>query len=440
MTTPRSVFQDRELVGLLGEEPELLAIADALIATRPASSSGPRRRPAASIGYGRRRIATFASAVAATAGVVVLLLVAPWQHGPSLTEQALAAIGDGPVLHLVTTQPGRPLVDLASGQELARTERVEIWFDRDRSLKKTVSALDGRLLDEQLETATGGVTSTGPIYTCAWIAAHPVEAQKARVGCAAGASSTASAPSVDPALAGFVDRYQSALASGAATQVGTGEVDGHEVVWLQFDAGGEPERVAVDTTTHLPVRLQLKRGDGPFEVLTAETLAYDPSFFSRPTPLATTSGGSVASETEVTPQQAAASLGGELLWPGADWSGLSLQSVVRQVRTVVRTGSGRGDVTAIRLTYRPASGTGDGSGPRIDVYESDTCLISVGWTCTALDPADSGTLADPGPGFPFEIALLRHDGLYVSIWRVGAGLPRVIDLARALEPLTAGSG
>ena len=176
----RSVLRDRELVEMLIDDPELLAIADALVT----ASGKPRKIVNVSNRSSRRRLATAAGVAVAAAATVALLLAAPWAGGPGLVQKALAAVGDGPVLHVVVAQPalyGGPLIDLRTGKAISQTQRTEIWFDGERNLKKTVEMLDGNVLDEELETERGGWTQGGLIITCEWIAAHPVEAASLRV-------------------------------------------------------------------------------------------------------------------------------------------------------------------------------------------------------------------------------------------------------------------
>jgi hypothetical protein len=70
MTRTVSPLRDPELVRMLADEPELLAIADALVETRreqPASEA-PRARQ-------RRRLASVGAAAAVAAAVVAVLLV-----------------------------------------------------------------------------------------------------------------------------------------------------------------------------------------------------------------------------------------------------------------------------------------------------------------------------------------------------------------------------
>lgn len=435
-----SVFHDEDLVKMLIEEPELLAVADALVETKAVAASAASGSRLRSRNWRSTRLVAAAVAVPALVAAMVLLVLSPWGGTPGFADRALAAIGSGPVLHVVLSQPDssdRALVEIRSGAALPRTLRTEIWFDRDRGLKRTVSSLDGRVLDTVLETKQGGRTQTGPVYTCAWIAAHPVEATKAGVSCSASGengttprSIPARAPELDPAVAGFLDGYRSALAAGDATRTGTGTLEGHDVLWLQFDANGLTEQVAIDATTYKP--LLIREGDEvAARVVTAETLPFSSSYFTKPEQVQAQTGGSVASERNVTPQQAASVVGGRALWLGEQWRGLRLVATSHQVRTI---GYGsdqapdRADV--VDLVYAPvaADGTVD-TKERIEILEASRCVLTTGWTCTPRDPATNGTLERFGP-----ISLLRQDGLYISIWNLG-DQQEVLELARALTPI-----
>lgn len=434
--TERSLFRDTELVEMLIHDPELLAIADALGATAtdvaPATASqrpSSRRRR-------RAQIASVGAVLAVVAAAAALLLISPWQGSPSFVERALAAVGGQPVLHFSVEQPqaaDRTLVDLSTGRTITRPIRTEVWYDRDRALKRAVYSLDGKILDEELDTRDGGWTTAGPIYTCAWIAAHPAEAAEAGVSCDAGGDGGAApatggerTPYFDPALAGFVDHYRSALASGEAVQTGTGKFDGHDVVWLRFSVNGMTEDVAVDAHSYKPLLIKEQGGTLTLRVLVAESLPYDPSVFTKPQRVKAQSGGSVVAHTVVTPHEAAALLGGRALWLGQDWSGLHLVATTHEERTIsYGPGIEPGDADVIDFTYARA----DDPRSKIDIYETTECVLSVGWTCTPRDPTSAGTVELFGP-----ISVLLSRGLYVSIWNV----PRTqgaLEVARALTPV-----
>ena len=444
-TVHASVYDDRELVRMLSREPELLALADALVATRD-SAPAAFRYPRTGRGARRlhRRVVLFPISVALAAGVVAfILIVSPWRAAPSLTDQALAAVGGQEVLHVVITEPAAPdksLRDLANGQVIARFRQTEVWFDRNRELKKTVMTLDGDVLDEQLETKSGGSTRTGPIYTCAWIAAHPAEATKAGVSCnPSGSDGTTPRsvperpPTIDQALEGFVDGYQAALASGSATRVGEGTLGGRHVIWLRFNTPSGPETIAIDATTHRPLLIEAGKGAIRLQVDTAETVAYDAAQFAAPTPRQAQSGGEVISQADIAAHEAASALGETALWLGGEWNGIKLVGVTREVRSI-RYGATVQHVTDIRLSYAPTETTATSSASSVEIYETTRCLITVGWSCSPRDPSGPQQV-----GTPFgsdRIQLLRRGALYVSIWSSPPTWSFTsLALARALHPV-----
>jgi hypothetical protein len=438
------VFADHELVELLIDEPQLLAIADALSVTGRAGSGSkgePDRRP--SVGRRRGRLVGVAAGVASLAAALLLLLfMPPWSTGPNVVQEALAAVGTQPVLHVAVIQidaAAGTLVDLDTGNAIPRTLKTEIWFDAQRHLKRTVFVLDGQVLDEQLETAQGGVTGTGPIYTCAWIAGHPAEAEKAGVSCGTGSGAVtggpAEQPSLDPTLAEFADQYRSALASGRAVEGGHGEVDGREVIWLEFKTGTAIGRVAVDASSYQPVAVESKDRATRFQVVTAETLPYQQGLFEKPEPARWQTGGGIATETEVGVQDAATTLGGTMLWLGQEWNGLKLVAITLQERRVsFAGGSVPEQVQVVRLTYAPAVVEETSRArSRVEIYQTRTCLVRVGWTCGPRDPTATGTVGFPvGRGGP---ALVRRNGLFISIWGSAELHERALEIARALEPV-----
>jgi hypothetical protein len=421
------ILRDDELVEMLIDEPQLLALADGLVATK---------RRALEVVTVTRPVRRAAAAVATVSALGALLLASPWQGSSSIVEKALAAVGSGPVLHVVVSQPAEfsdPVLDLKTGKTIPRTLRTELWFDSTRNLKKTIFRLDDAVLDEQLETRHGGWTREGPIYTCAWIAAHPAEATRAGVSCnASGENGTTprvvpeDPPTLEPALAGFVDNYRTALASGDARETGREVVEGHDVVWLQFRASRGVQRVAVDAQTYAPLLIE-QEGTPAYHVLTAEALPYDPSYFPKPKRVTTQSGGSVASTRDLTTTEAASILGSRAQWLGETWKGLRLTEVTLEERAV---GYGRdhgpGRVEVLRLRYAPVE---SGSSSPIDIYEALTCVVSVGWTCTPRDPTTTRTM-----GLFGFISLVRSGELYISIWNPGRA-HEPLEIARALVPI-----
>jgi len=435
-TTLPSPLHDDELIQMLARDPELLAIADALVATRRGARARLSRRLPRRTGV--------AAAVAALAAIA-LMLVSPWQARTAVVDRALAAVGDQPVLHVVFLQPqgsGESLVDVDTGKTMPRSVETEIWFDSTRELEKTVTSIDGKPFDEMLQTEKGGWTQRGPVFTCAWIAAHPVEATKAGVSCnASGDNGTTprtlpeQPPTLDPALAEFVDHYQSALQSGQARETGSGTLEGREVVWLEFVDTNASERVAVDADSYLPVLVEHELGGNRYEVATIETVPYEPSLFSKPQAVVAASSGVLVSEADATPEEAAAALGGTALWLGREWNGFEL---IRTSRQRLKIGYGALSdhpptwAEGIELTYAPVT-----AGGAVDVHrkilirEATACVVAYGWTCSPRDPSREGLLLWRGR----PISVVRRHGLYVAIWNWSEPQVPPVEIVRRLQPL-----
>ena len=438
-----SVFTDRELVELLADKPELLAIADAI------STVAPTRR---------RRLPIRASILAAALlGAAAVALLSPWSEsrGGVLTK-ALAAVSTDEVLHTVVVEPlrGQETVDLATGRSIQATIRIEGWFDFERSLKRTDTSRNG-LSQDILATPQGVFSSSGVVPTCAWIAAHPVEATKLRVSCNPSGRNEArprhipeAVPTPDPALAGFITGYRQALQTGRATNLGRGRVGGRRVFWIGFriDAN-QRERVAVDAATYRPlVHETIYQGAlaTRARVVTAEKVAYTPSMFSRPTltknqPAAI---GNVVKTDHVTLAAAERALDGHAKSLGPEFAGLPLADARLEA---LRTGYGP-------LSHRPIAksrgvefvyGNGTqraGSGPYLRVSEALSPQMAYwGQTTQRVAP---GTLAltvfrptqvAPGQrneGRAFYVGQLRTSRLSITI--EGSTRRAVVEAAKKL--------
>src|SRR4051812_26619071 len=147
-----------------------------------------------------RRLPLFALAAAIAVGLFALAAVDPWGRGGGATvlERALAAVGDGPVLHVLFREPSLydAVIDRRAGSEQADPPtEIEIWYDRDRGVHY-VSRVGGAVLHDVV-------------------------------------SSTGSIPEFD-ALRALAADYRGALQSGAATVVGEGELDGTRVYWIRI--------------------------------------------------------------------------------------------------------------------------------------------------------------------------------------------------------------
>jgi hypothetical protein len=446
---------DREVIELLRDSPELLAIADAIQATQKV----PVMRRS-------RRRATRLAAIAAVLGLAVMVVVSPWSGRAGFVDRALAAIGSGDVIHVVETARvrGASVVDLRTGAEVPVERTTEIWFDGERGLLRSVQRVGGTVTREVLETPQGAWTEAGRVYTCAWIAAHPVEAQKARVSCnPSGKNGTTPRripeprPALVPALAGFVTGYREALASGEATRDGSGVIAGRPVEWLRFETPGRTpaparvERVAVDAATFEPVRVETIIDGEQISAATisvAETLDRANASFERPKPKPPGSepnSSRVTGEASASVAEATTALGGKLLTLGDAFQGLRRGAVT--LETIV-SGYGRqssrepSEATGVEILY------GGPVGPALEhgyvrLRESLEPLMlymfrfqgqSLREGSLAVATSDVYDATDPSrPARPVGklfAGQLLVDGVYVTI--EATSKPLLLDAARTL--------
>ena len=240
--------RDPEVLELLRDEPELLALADAVRDTQ-----GPPRRPRRT-GMAPRAAAV---AVAVVAVVLAVLFIPDRVARPSVIGRALAAIGNGRVLHLRTETPsGLVYVDLTSGRRTIDVVQNEVWFDRDTNRFHYLMESHGRVGDIVWpDDATSGDTFD---------------------------------PSgIDPAFTALWAGYREALESGDAKLQREGVLDGRPVYWLRFQSNQTDTpgtEVAIDRNTYKPVlfREHFPGGQEVDErVLVAETIDFRSADFKR---------------------------------------------------------------------------------------------------------------------------------------------------------------
>lgn len=451
--TVETAFADPDLADMFATEPELLAIADAIIATTPKPT---RRRAAGPRALSRRSLErpSVLSVTALVAAAVAVALIAPWQRSRgTLADLALAAIGSEPVVHVVTETPtGTGLIYLTSGAAQPMMQRDEIWYDAHRGLRRDLTRNGSTIVDDELETPEGAFTSHGIVYDCAWIAAHPIAATQARVSCnPSGNNGTTPKviarpkPTLDPGLAGFADSYRNALASGQARDAGTGTVDGKPVDWLTFPTSdGGTERVAIDATSHKPILLE-----GPnlsVRIDTIESIPYAPPDFARPTPTEVPERPSSTSAADgaVIPLSGAAIANAfsRAVWPGAEVLGLPLVRAVQQslsasfANQTAPPQNGPG----LEIDYGTLDHDGhlDRSKPYVEIQEAQSPMLATmsGFIHGGFPPA--GLLyADPLPnagnsGNALGVGATVINGVYVVIQTQNTTPQGLIAVARAL--------
>lgn len=225
----RPVISDPEVLELLGDKPELLAIADAISATRPPVSrqAKPAHRP-----FSWRPLAV-ATAVVACAAIVATVLPLHGSNG-GLTAQALAAVSGGQTLHVVMVAPsqGDRVVDLKTGRTAAPQVTMEVWFD-ETSDRMRVEVRKGTSLQY---------------------------AGSSRYALDGGMRATLAAHGVSPSLGVFVVGYRDALRRGQVQDLGDGAVGNRQVDWLRVGEGAAAQTVAVDQQTKLPVIVKTGAG------------------------------------------------------------------------------------------------------------------------------------------------------------------------------------
>lgn len=130
----RRVHLPDEVVDLLREDPDLLAVADAIRSTRSHVSH-------------RQRLGAFGIAAVAVVSAAVVVIVAPWsQHSNRLVDQAAADVLRTHVVHLrVRTQhPVRLGVDPETGKVLRAAVEVATTFDARTHKGRAIATVIGQ--------------------------------------------------------------------------------------------------------------------------------------------------------------------------------------------------------------------------------------------------------------------------------------------------------
>jgi hypothetical protein len=419
----------------------------------------------------RRRLAALLVPVAAVVAVAGGALLWPFSGGQqaSVLDRALAAVGDGPVLHVVFRGDwGGTTVNLQTGERTPVYADQEIWYDADRGLVHQLDRLGGTVEYEY---------TSRPLKT-------------------------------PPDLAALSGEYRQALNAGTARVRGDGIVEGEPVYWIVYRSEMLPDvadgrdhefaqEIAVSKETFKPVAIRdtrdgiaLREGSTR-RVLELETVAADDADF-------TASSANVADRlaykegrAPITLDQAAEATGARPLWLGREYRGFPLAQVARTVTATGRQtqtelhGQAAADARACFGQKPPAAGregaacermraTGHGvsirDGGRVYaangpvVWGPDRTGVSFFYGTIADDP--STFKEDPRPDYrqPYvsiiesthreaspregvgyvppdgsifisagHSGFLRRDGLYVTI--SASSEDPLLAAARALEPM-----
>lgn len=246
-------LRDVEVIEVLADEPELLAIADAVAATQRKAAAPKRRRFVV-------RGAILSAAAVATA---VAVLAAPQDHSgnvvgraqASILDRALAAIGSGQIMHVVSEGPaGTHYVDLKTGKRTPAVLREELWTNRHGRAVHLVVRVNGRVVGDLKPGDHDFGVYDGP---------------------------------GTPAFVALWTGYRAALQNKHARALpgGRGTVDGHSVYWFRFPLwfNGRQTRlsqmeVAVDARTYKPILQRTYEHGRRFDtrILLAEAIPYRP--------------------------------------------------------------------------------------------------------------------------------------------------------------------
>jgi hypothetical protein len=217
---------DREVLDLLRDEPELLAIADAVADTRHASRPF---RPFRAIG---------AVALAAVA-IFVLVLAAPWDRGGggrgSVLDRAFAAVDStGPVVHMTMRE------DVVRNGHALPAFVTESYYDKEQGLVRVISRSGGRVVGDYTTVSAEDEFSFFP-------------------GLLEGAA-----------------YYKQALENGDARIVGKDVWEGTPVYWLELDQGGGLlMRIGIARDSYRPVVFRALNPDGTIAGAQVAVLGFD---------------------------------------------------------------------------------------------------------------------------------------------------------------------
>ena len=352
--------------------------------------------------------------VGAVVALAALLAVAPWRGAEraGILDRALAAVGDGPVLHAVVREGwGADVIDVETGESTWLKGEREVWYDPARGLH-SVSRLGGARQREQLWTP-------------------------------------AKVPRFEANTFGFLaDGYRQALEGDDARLLGPGVAQGIPVYWIRVDAEVQTERdgphewahdVAVSRENYEPVATRETRDGKPnagLPILKIEMLASGEGDFTKGAPSWADAAVDRERADQVKLSEAAAALGREPLWLGSEYSGLRLAKVGQRT-TIVRRGQVTEPHKAVQLVYSndalspgPVPLRPNYDGPFVVVHQSvDPRAVFFFRAAPGYAPPQGSMLSFGG------FAIMKHDGFYVAIQASNEKL--LLPAARALKPLTA---
>jgi hypothetical protein len=361
----------------------------------------------------KRRLLAPAAAAAAALALLALALVSPWEseRGNPILEGALAAVGDGPVLHIVIRErvsTGRRY-DIQSGRPILVESVHESWVDAERGRFHHIERRDGQVVTD----AIGSLGGFGPAQTAATLAAD----------------------------------YRRKLEREEWRIVRTGTIAGRTVHWLGSNAPARPgapsTEAAVDAETYRLVRMQTLGGQFrstvDFEVL--ESVSRNEADFEVRFAPPSAPSQQRPEGRRVDPNEAARAVEGAQ-WAGRRVRGLPLREIRSSPwRATLRPG---GDVrgTILTVAYGERLGTivdpatGNPTGVEVvQAADDDPARRFLTPTGQPAPPPPAGTFdlsAESSQSGDFFVATLRKPGVWIL---VRASSRRLLsETMRALHP------
>lgn len=376
-------------------------------------------------GANRRRALRLGPVAALAVAVVAAAMLALfWPFGGGrpggILDRALAAAGDGPVVHLVVREGwgSGTLVDLETGARSSVYTERELWYDPSRGLHD-VARLGGQKVVDVLSRS-----------------ADPISVRE---------------------FESLARNYRNSLESGSAEVVGAGTLDGTPVYWVRFETRHFPsdgkmrelgDDIAISQSDFLPVATRETvdgklSPDGLSRILDYETLPAGSGDFTNPQPsqVDTRAAYRFGSVGSLTPAQAAQVL--PALWAGNRLGGLPLAGVTK-LEWAKRQGSAAwtDETFGVRLAY----GSGEAALPSLPgrpVEKSDGPYVVIDESpanvSMQLSPARIIGAYEPPAGQLFlqgEHGTLIRSGVALAINATSPDL--VVQAAEALQPIPSG--
>jgi hypothetical protein len=343
-----------------------------------------------------RRLRWLAPAAGACLAVAALLLF--WPGGgqsDSILDRALAAVGDGPVIHMVLQARTVEYYDLERRKSRQAPVMQEIWFDPERGTHSRAS-VEGRVLDDVLMPPGPGEGG------------------------------------LEGRLVALGEAYRKALRGGDASVGEQEKVDGRAVYWISFEIRYPDvvvsHRVAVDAETYEPRIWREEALERPIVVW--ETFPAGRGDFTAARTVDRTEPHTWYSSSRVgtvTPEQARGVLPVPPLWLGTEFADLPL-AFIREVRYETGRSSRPLEpderLPGLELCY----GSGEPCAVTVSQAARPHDMIGRSWGLSLSPPPGSLSLAEDD-----RHAFLVRDGLYVAI--EAEGRERLIAAGEALTPI-----